>query len=115
MQCAIALARTYAASANLPAARDLLRGKLVQTDSADLHHELADVLAKLNSFDDAGREYYRAAELETSEPNVFDLANFLVSHNAPGEALKTFLFGTERYPKSARMHVGAAVFSLRIG
>ena len=114
-QCAIALAKAYSAAGNLTAARDSLRGALGRAESAELHHELADVLARMNAFDDAGREYYRAAELESSEPNVFDLANFLVGHNAPNEALKTFAFGTERYPKSARMHVGAAVSHYALG
>jgi len=114
-QCAIPLARAYSASGNTAAARDLLRAALAHGESPEAHHELAEVLTKLNAFDDAGREYYRAAQLDTSERNVFDLANFLVGHNAPGEALKAFTFGTDRYPKSARMHVGAGVAHYALG
>ena len=52
---------------------------------------------------------YEAARADPSEANVFALANRLAVERQYSEAAKFFDFGLERYPKSARMRVGASV------
>ena len=52
---------------------------------------------------------YEAARADPSEANVFALANRLAVERQYSEAAKFFAFGLERYPKSARMRVGASV------
>jgi tetratricopeptide (TPR) repeat protein len=58
-------------------------------------------------------EYHRAAELDPSENNIFDLASFLLQHsNYEGfldNSLKFFQYGVEKYPRSAKMTVGLGV------
>ncbi len=61
----------------------------------------------------AATEYYRAAQLDPSEENIFDLASFLLQHsNYEGfldNALKFFRYGVQKYPRSAKLTVGLGV------
>lgn len=52
---------------------------------------------------------YGAAQRDPSEPNLFELASTLASVEQYVEAEKFFRFGIERYPKSARLHIGLGV------
>ena len=54
-------------------------------------------------------EGYQIARADPSETNVFALANRLAAARQYAEAARFFAFGIERYPKSARMRVGASV------
>ncbi|MFZ1013892.1 MAG: tetratricopeptide repeat protein, partial [Terracidiphilus sp.] len=64
-------------------------------------------------FVDAARAYHGAAELEPSEPNIFDLATFLLQHKkyvgALEDSIKIFRYGVAQFPRSARMMVGLGV------
>jgi Flp pilus assembly protein TadD len=53
--------------------------------------------------------YQRAAELDPSEPNIFDLGTELLTHLAYDAAIQTFTRGNNLFPKSARMQLGLAV------
>ena len=90
-------------------AQSLLAGH----DSADVHHLLADISEKLGDSLEAVRHYQRAAELDPSEPHLFDWGTELLLHHAPEPAQEVFSQGTRKYPHSARMllGLGAALFA----
>jgi len=71
------------------------------------------VSEKSGDYKAAAAEYHRAAQLDPSENNIFDLASFLLQHpNYEGfldNALKFFQYGVEKYPRSAKMTVGLGV------
>ena len=80
-----------------------------QPKNAVLHHSLADVEEKLNNPLQAVREYQRAAELDPSEPNLFDWGTELLIHRAFEPAIEVFTQGNHRFPRSVRMLVGLSV------
>ena len=55
---------------------------------------------------EAVRQYQRAAELDASEPYLFDWGAELLLHHAPEPAVQVFTKGNSLYPKSARMLIG---------
>lgn len=63
----------------------------------------------------AAQLFQKAAEADPSEKNVFDWGNHLLSQGASDNALKIFRYGTEHFPKSARLLVaqGVALYSRR--
>ena len=62
---------------------------------------------------DAAKEYHRAAELDPSESNIFDLATFLLQHKkyvgSLDDSIKFFRYGVAQYPRSSQMMVGLGV------
>ena len=90
-----------------------LHQQITQRETAELDNLLAEVNEKSNDLKGAATEYYRAAELDPSEENIFDLASFLLQHrNYEGfldNALKFFRYGVEKYPRSAKLTVGLGV------
>jgi tetratricopeptide (TPR) repeat protein len=78
-------------------------------DQAKLHHLLGDVEEQLGSPLEAVREYQRAAELDPSEPNLFDWGAELLMHRAPNPAIEVFTKGNRLFPHSVRMLVGLGV------
>jgi tetratricopeptide (TPR) repeat protein len=82
-------------------------------DAAKLHNLLGEVDDHRGDFLDAAREYHRAAELEPSEGNIFDLATFLLQHKkyvgALDDSIKFFRYGVAQYPRSSQMMVGFGV------
>jgi tetratricopeptide (TPR) repeat protein len=75
----------------------------------ELHHLLADVEEKLGNPLDAVREYQRAAELDPSEPNLFDWGTELLTHRALEPATEVFTKGNRLFPKSVRMLIALGV------
>ena len=92
-------------------AQSLLAGH----DSADVHHLLADISEKLGDSLEAVRHYQRAAELDPSEPHLFDWGAELLLHHAPEPAQEVFSRGTQKYPHSARMLLGLGAASFAGG
>jgi tetratricopeptide (TPR) repeat protein len=90
-----------------------LHQQITQRETAELDNLLAEVNEKSSDYKGAATEYYRAAELDPSEENIFDLASFLLQHrNYQGfldNALKFFRYGVEKYPRSAKLTVGLGV------
>ena len=90
-----------------------LHQQIAQRETAELDNLLAEVNEKSSDLKGAATEYYRAAELDPSEENIFDLASFLLQHrNYEGfldNALKFFRYGVEKYPRSAKLTVGLGV------
>jgi tetratricopeptide (TPR) repeat protein len=74
-----------------------------------LHHLLADVEEKLGNPLQAVREYQRAAELDPSEPNLFDWGTELLTHRALEPATEVFTKGNRLFPKSVRMLIALGV------
>ena len=85
----------------------------IQPGNALVHHALGDAGEKAGDPLAAVREYQRAAEIDPSEPFLFDWGSELLLHHAPEPAIEVFSKGNSRYPKSARMLIGlgAAAFA----
>jgi cytochrome c-type biogenesis protein CcmH/NrfG len=83
-----------------------VQGLLAHSESADLHHSLADIDEKLNNPLDAVHEYECAAEMSPSEGNLFDWGSELLLHHAPEPALEVFQKGHRLFPQSVRMLLG---------
>jgi tetratricopeptide (TPR) repeat protein len=75
----------------------------------ELHHLLAAVEEKLGHPLQAVREYQRAAELDPSEPHLFDWGTELLTHRALEPATEVFTKGNRLFPKSVRMLVALGV------
>lgn len=102
-----------AVETDYPAARLALEKEVAAHETADLHHRLADIEEKLGDSLAAVRHYQRAAELDPTEPYLFDWGAELLLHHAPEPAVEVFSKGTQKYPKSSRMLIGlgAATFA----
>ncbi|MFZ0773268.1 MAG: tetratricopeptide repeat protein [Candidatus Sulfotelmatobacter sp.] len=83
-------------------------------DEAGRHHLLADADERRGDALDAVREYQRAAELNPSEPNLFDWGTELLVHHAAEPAIEVFTRGNRLFPGSVRMlaGLGASWYSL---
>jgi len=78
-------------------------------EQADVHRLLGDIEEKLGKPLDAVREYQRAAELDPSEPFLFDWGANLLVHRAFEPAIEVFTQGNRLFPHSARMLAGLGV------
>ena len=78
-------------------------------DQAAVHHLLGDVEEKLGNPLEAVRQYQRAAELDPSEPNLFDWGAELLLHRAVEPAVDVFTKGNRLFPGSTRMLLGLGV------
>ena len=78
----------------------------IQPGNAAVHHALGDAGEKAGDPLAAVREYQRAAEIDPSEPFLFDWGSELLLHHAPEPAIEVFSKGHSRYPKSARTLIG---------
>jgi len=76
---------------------------------SNAHHALADKDEKEGNSLDAVREYQRAAELESSETNLFDWAVELLNHRAADQSAEIFAKANRLYPRSTRVLLGLAV------
>jgi len=90
-------------------ARAKLQAMLAVKQTAELHHSLADVEEKLGDPLEAVQEYQRAAEMNPSEPNLFDWGSDLLTHRAAEPAIEVFAKGTSLFPSSVRMLIGLGV------
>lgn len=109
--CDLAYAMTQ--SGDLDTAKSLLLEIEKRKDSAKVHSLLAEVEERKGELVDAAAEFHRAAELDASEANIFDLASFLLQHKeyvgALNDSIKFFRYGVAQFPNSARMMVGLGV------
>lgn len=84
-------------------------------EKAELHHLLGDVEEKLGDPLGAEREYQNAAEIDPTEPILFDWAADLLLHRAFPPAVEIFSKGSERFPDSIRMRLGLAASWYALG
>ena len=107
------LAYAHMQVGELETAKQLIEKMLERSDSALLHNLLGAVEDRRQDHLDATREYHRAAEIEPSEPYIFDLATFLLQHKQyvgfTDESVKFFRYGVSRFPRSSQMMVGLGV------
>jgi tetratricopeptide (TPR) repeat protein len=107
------LSLAYLNSGDIANASTLLQKMIAQRETAELDDLLAEVNEKSGDYKTAALAYHRAAELDPSENNIFDLASFLLQHsNYEGfldKSLTFFQYGLQEYPQSAKMTVGLGV------
>jgi tetratricopeptide (TPR) repeat protein len=75
-------------------------------ENNEAHHRMADAAEQEGRALEAAREYQRAAELDPSEPNLFDWGAELLKHRAFEPATEVFAKGHGLFPRSARMLLG---------
>jgi tetratricopeptide (TPR) repeat protein len=100
---------------NYTQAREDVRSLLARQDKPELHHILADVDEKLGNSLEAVHEYQRAAEIDPSEPYIFDWGSELLLHHAPEPAEAVFTHGARLFPQSVRMLIGVGAASFARG
>lgn len=103
------LVLAYAESGDYEHSRANARGLLARHDRAELHHVLGEDEESLGNPLVAVHEYQRAAELDPSEPNLFDWGAELLLHHAPEPATEVFAKGNQLFPGSSRMLIGLGV------
>ena len=91
---------------NFTIARDSATKLLVTHDQAEVHHLLGDINEKLGNSLEAVRHYQRAAELDPTEPYLFDWGAELLLHHAPEPAIEVFAKGNRLFPSSRRILLG---------
>jgi len=100
-------------SGDLDGAKRQIGQVLTRADTAKLHTLSGEVEERRGNLVDAAREYHRAAELDPSESNIFDLATFLLQHKkyvgSLDDSIKFFRYGVAQYPRSSQMMVGLGV------
>jgi tetratricopeptide (TPR) repeat protein len=87
-------------------AREQVKRMLGLKDTAELHNLLGDIEERGGNLVGAAEEYQRAAHMDATEENLFDWGNNLLQLRAFEPATQVFTTAIERYPKSARLHVG---------
>jgi tetratricopeptide (TPR) repeat protein len=107
------LSLAYLNSGDTAKASAQLHGMIAQHETADLDNLLAQVNDRSGDYKSAVAGYYRAAQMDPSEGNIFDLASFLLQHkNHEGfleNAMTFFRYGVQKYPRSAKLMVGLGV------
>ena len=107
------LSLAFLNSGNTAKAAAQLHQMVTRHETAELDDLLAEVNEKSGDYKGAASQYYRAAQLDPSEGNIFDLASFLLQHkNYEGfldNALTFFRYGVQKYPRSAKLTVGLGV------
>lgn len=78
----------------------------IHPDAADVLHALGDAAEQLEDPLEAVRQYQRAAELNPSEPFLFDWGAELLLHHAAEPAVQVFTKGHSLHPGSLRMLIG---------
>ena len=99
----------------LDEARKVIASLLRRQDRSELHNLLGDVEEAAGHTLDAVKQYEAAARMDPSEKNVFDLGSDLLNHKGFQQALEIFEFGAGRYPRSAKMRVGAGIAEYSLG
>jgi tetratricopeptide (TPR) repeat protein len=106
---AFALMRT----GDLDGAMRLIEQVEKRADSAKLHSLSAEVEDRRGKLVGAAQEYHRAAEMDPSESNIFELATFLLQHKKYvgflDDSIKFFRYGAAQFPRSSQMMVGLGV------
>ncbi len=110
---AYALALAYQGAGQGEKARTAAQKALQKWETADLHHLLGGVNEELGSYVEAVQHFQRAAEMDPSERNVYDLGYEFLVHWSWDAAAAVFQKGVQLHPQSERLLLGlaAAYFS----
>lgn len=107
------LALAWMEAGALDKAKSQIDAMQTRQESAKLHSLMAEVDDRSGAYQQAAREYHRAAEMEPTEEHIFDLATYLVQHKqyvgALDDAIKFYRYGVQQYPQSSQMRVGLGV------
>jgi tetratricopeptide (TPR) repeat protein len=107
------LSLAYLNHGDLSKAAEQLQQMIKRNETAELDGLLAEVYDRSGDYKSAAVTYDRAAELDSSEDNIFDLGTFLLQHphyeGFLDKALTVFRYGVQRFPKSAKLNVGLGV------
>jgi len=107
------LSLAYLDADQLQRAASELAGMIAHHETAEADNLLAEVDARSGDYNEAAVKYHRAAELDPSENNIFDLASFLLQHpryeGFLTNAAAFFRYGVQKYPRSAKLMVGLGV------
>ena len=103
------LALAYAETGATENARRQIEKMLGRQDRSELHNLLGLVEEKAGRPEAAAGEYQKAAQMDSTEKNVFDLGQCFLRYRGFEQALGVFSWGVDKYPKSARMQVGLGV------
>jgi len=107
------LAFAFMQAGDLESARRQIDKMLLQKDDARLHLLLGEVEDRCTNYPEAAKEYHRAAEIDPSESNIFDLATFLLKHKKYvgflDDSIKFFRYGVAQFPRSSKLMVGLGV------
>ena len=100
------LATALLETGKLDAAREQVQRLLKAKDTGELHNLLGDIEERAGNLVGAAEEYQKAAHMDASEEHLFDWGNNLLQLRALEPATQVFTTAIERYPRSARLHVG---------
>jgi len=107
------LALAYLETGQAESTRGQIQSMLKEQETAELHNLLGDADDKLGDYLAAANEYHRASEMDPSQQNIFDLADFLLRHkNYAGfldRSIVFFRYGLQKYPRSEELTVGLGV------
>jgi len=107
------LSFAFMQAGELENAKRQIEQMMSRSDSGRLHNLLGEIADRRADYLEAAKEYHRAAELDPSESNIFDLATFLLQHKKyvgfVDESIKFFRYGVAQYPRSSQMMVGLGV------
>lgn len=109
------LGLAYLKTGDIEKARNHVSELLASGERTDLYNLLGAIEAQAGDPIAAARAFYRAAELDPSEKNLFDLGDHLLRHGGYADARKLFLFAIAKHPNSARLRIGLgiALYELR--
>jgi len=103
------LALALIETGRLDEAREQVRRVLKVKDTGELHNLLGDIEERAGQLVAAAGEYQIAAHMDATEEHLFDWGNNLVQLHAFEPAAQVFHAGLERFPKSARIHIGLGI------
>ena len=103
------LALAYLETNKLVQARQQVHSLLQRQNLAELHNLLGEIEEQQGDYVRAANEYQVAARMDPSESHIFDWGNELLLHRAFRPAMAIFKRGAERYPQSAKLHIGLGV------
>lgn len=109
------LALAYLETGATGDSRRVVNELLQRQDRAELHNLLGEVEEKSGHVEQSAREYERAARMDPSEKNLFDLANELLLHRGFQAALTVLTYATQKHPQSAELHVALGVTFYSLG
>src|SRR5208337_1904554 len=93
----------------LEEAENQIRTMIKVQDTAELHGLLGSVYEKGSNFLAAERELQQAAQMDSTEENIFEWGAELIRHRTLGPALQVLSEGVKKYPASWRMQTGLGV------
>ena len=103
------LALAYIETGALDKARKTLDAMLAQSDGAELHNLRGLLEERAGAVQPSLTEYQRAAQMDPSEKNLFDLGNVLVRAKGVEQAIEVLGYASGKYPRSARLRVALGV------